>query len=338
MQNLIFQITKRLDTIKSFETQLYTINDQSFDEIALRLFRFQALNNPVYRDYVENLHISVDTIDQVSRIPFLPISFFKSYLLKTGEWTPVMEFASSGTTGATTSRHIVKDLDRYNELCLKTFEAFFGSTTDYHFLALLPSYLERSNSSLILMLDHFMKESKSPFSRFYSSDYKKLLYDLDTIKDDRKVIVWGVSFALLELAEQFHPDLKDCMVFETGGMKGRRKEITRHELHQVLSEKLNVDVIYSEYGMTELLSQAYTKGGSRFFCSDTMKVLAREVTDPFNVGVADAGGLNVIDLANIHSIAFIETEDIGKVYADGSFEVLGRMDNSDIRGCNLLMR
>lgn len=338
MQNLICQITKRLDTIKSFETELYTINDQSFDEIAFRLFRFQALNNPIYRDYVENLRISVDSVDQISRIPFLPISFFKNYLLKTGEWNPDIEFASSGTTGVTTSRHIIKNLDLYRELCLNTFEEYFGSINGYHFLALLPSYVERANSSLIMMIDHFMKKSRSSFSGFYSNDYDKLMSDLSAIKDDRKVIIWGVSFALLELAEKHQLDLKDCLVFETGGMKGRRKEITRQELHQVLLKNLNVDVIHSEYGMTELLSQAYTKGGARFFCSKTMKVLAREVTDPFNIGISDAGGLNVIDLANIHSIAFIETEDLGRVYDDGTFEVMGRMDNSDVRGCNLLMQ
>jgi hypothetical protein len=208
----------------------------------------------------------------------------------------------------------------------------------FHFLALLPSYMERENSSLIMMINHFIKKSQSSHSGFYNTNYEKLLTDINAIKDDRTIIIWGVTFALLELSEKYSPDLSNCLVFETGGMKGRRKEITRQELHKTLTKNFNVETIYSEYGMTELMSQAYTKGGDRFFCPHTMKVLAREITDPFNIGVHETGGLNVIDLANIHSIAFIETEDIGKVYKDGSFNVLGRMDNSDVRGCNLLMQ
>ncbi len=326
-----------MDTIKSFEAELYAVNAVTFDEIALRLFRFQAQYNAIYKSYLENLGISIDSVDAITKIPFLPISFFKNHMLKTGNWNAVTEFTSSGTTGETTSRHLIHNPDVYLELSAKTFEDFFGPLTQYHFLALLPAYLDRSNSSLVLMIENFVKKSASTHSSFYNKNYGQLMQDFQSIKDERKIVIWGVTFGLMELAEKYQPDFNNCIVFETGGMKGRRKEITRQELHQVLTQNLNVESIYSEYGMTELLSQAYTKGKERFYCSSRMKVLARELTDPFNVGIDEVGGLNVVDLANVHSISFIETEDIGRVYTDGSFEVLGRMDNSDVRGCNLLM-
>jgi len=206
-------------------------------------------------------------------------------------------------------------------------------------MALLPSYLEREGSSLIAMMDYFIRESASPFSNFYLNNTDQLLGDLECLRtDNRKTILWGVSFALLDLIEKYELDLSHCLVFETGGMKGRRKEIIRAELHATLMERLNVTKIYSEYGMTELFSQAYTSGGQQFSCPPWMKVVARDVTDPFTLGLlGETSGINVIDLANWHTISFIETEDLGKVYADGSFEILGRLDNSDVRGCNLMM-
>jgi hypothetical protein len=227
----------------------------------------------------------------------------------------------------------------YLDHAVRCFEEFFGAITEYNFLALLPSYLERKDSSLVAMMDHFIKKSGSTSSGFYLSNISKLLDDLQNLKEQgRKTILWGVSFALLDLAENKKPDLSHCLVFETGGMKGRRIEITKQELHERLCEGLNVDQIYSEYGMTELLSQAYSKGASTLYCPPWMKVVGRDLSDPFQKGLlGETAGINVIDLANWHSIAFIETEDLGKVYTDGSFEIQGRIDNSDIRGCNLMV-
>jgi phenylacetate-coenzyme A ligase PaaK-like adenylate-forming protein len=328
-----------LNTFKSFESKLYTVNDQSFTDIALELFHFQASNNPVYRDFIKNLSIDVQSVKNLEQIPFLPISFFKHTLLKSGTWNPEVIFTSSGTGSNGVSRHAVASMEFYLQHARRCFEYFFGSITEYHVLALLPSYLERQGSSLIAMIDHFIKSSLSTYSSFYLHDTDRLLVDIVKLQGDKqKVILWGVSFALLDLAEYYRLDLSKTMIVETGGMKGRRKEITRAELHNILGQALSVREIFSEYGMTELLSQAYTRGDDRFVCPPWMKVLVRELTDPLEKGIrSQTGGINVIDLANIHSIAFIETEDLGKVYDDGTFEVLGRMDNSDIRGCNLLV-
>jgi phenylacetate-coenzyme A ligase PaaK-like adenylate-forming protein len=328
-----------LDTFKSFESLIYTVNDQSFDDIALRLFRFQAKHNSVYQDFIQRLAIDADKIRSLKSIPFLPISFFKTHELKSGSWETETTFTSSGTTGSITSVHALYNLQYYLHHAQKCFEYFFGSITDYHFVALLPSYLERSNSSLVAMMNYFIQKSDSEYSGFYLSSTSSLLSDLEKLKKDgKKTILWGVSYALLDLAENQKPDLSHCLIVETGGMKGKRKEITRMELHQILCDGLNVKTIYSEYGMTELLSQSYSKGYEKFYSPPWQKIISRDVTDPFQKGLLnESGGINVIDLANWHSIAFIETEDIGKAFDDGSFEVLGRMDNSDIRGCNLLV-
>lgn len=328
-----------METFKSFESKLYGINDRTFADIALTVFRFQAAHNPVYKAFIDNLAVDVQRVQHLEDIPFMPISFFKNHTLQSDAWTPETVFTSSGTTGSAVSRHGVRDLGFYLRHSVRCFEFFFGPLTDYHFLALLPSYLERQGSSLIAMMDHFIQASGSPHSGFYLHTIDALLADLEKLKgDSRKVILWGVSFALLDLVEQHQPDLSHCLVFETGGMKGRRREITRAELHSTITSGLNVTSVFSEYGMTELLSQAYTRGGALFTAPPCMKVLGREITDPFNKGVlAETAALNVIDLANWNTISFIETEDLGRVYADGSFEVLGRMDNSDVRGCNLMV-
>jgi phenylacetate-coenzyme A ligase PaaK-like adenylate-forming protein len=328
-----------LNTFKSFESQLYSVNESSFEDIALALFRFQAKNNPVYRQYIRNLAVNIDKIHTVNSVPFLPISFFKTQSIKTGDWNPETTFASSGTTGSSTSSHQIMNVQFYLDHAVRCFEHFFGSITNYHFLALLPSYLERTNSSLVAMMDHFIKQSGSRQSGFYLHDTDKLISDLKLLTNDsKKVILWGVSFALLELTERYQLDLQHCIVFETGGMKGRRRELTRDELHTILSKKLNVNNIYSEYGMTELLSQSYSKGGAHFFCPPWMKILGRDITDPLEIGLQNQTcGINVIDLANWHSISFIETEDMGKCYENGTFEVLGRLDNSEVRGCNLMV-
>lgn len=327
-----------MDTFESFATLLYEVNDKSFADIALSLFRFQANHNPVYRQFIQNLGIDARAITDINHIPFLPISFFKHHVIKTNDWKTDGVFTSSGTTGSQRSSHHVRDVAFYLDHAERCFEYFFGKLSDYHFLAYLPSYLERSDSSLISMMQHFISKSRSEYSGFYLHNVDQLIRDVKALKSDRrKTILWGVSFALLELAERGAVDASHCLVFETGGMKGRRKEMIREELHAALKVGLSVKSIYSEYGMTELLSQAYMKD-ERFACPPWMKVVAREITDPLQKGfIGDTGGLNVIDLANWNSIAFIETEDLGKVYSNGDFDVLGRMDNSDIRGCNLMV-
>lgn len=318
---------------------MYQVNADSFEDIALQLFRFQASGNPIYRTFINGLGLEMDKIHTLTDIPFLPIRFFKEWEIKTGEWSPEKTFGSSGTTGPTQSRHHVRDLQFYHDHSLRNFEHFFGSISDYHVLALLPSYMERNDSSLVSMIAHFIRKSGSSYSGFYLNDIEKLLKDLKSVKDSgRKTILWGVTFALLDIAEKFSPDLSHCLIFETGGMKGRRKEMIRQELHHTLKQSFNVSKIYSEYGMTEMLSQAYTDGKERFRCPAWLKAIGRDTSDPLEKGLLNENaGINVIDLANWNSISFIETEDVGKVYQDGSFEVLGRFDNSEVRGCNLMV-
>lgn len=329
-----------MESFKSFTQKLYTVNDTTFHDIALELFQFQASANPIYGAFIKHLGLAASEIRSVRQIPFLPISFFKTHLIQTGKWVPETIFTSSGTTKNGLSSHAVPDLQFYLKHAVKCFEHFFGPVTNYHFLALLPSYLERQGSSLIAMMDYFMRQSNSSDSAFYLSDYDGLVEKVGLLKNDtRKTILWGVSFALLDLAEKYTLDLRHCLVFETGGMKGRRREITRNEMRDVLKVKINVKSLFSEYGMTELLSQAYSKDDNGFICPPWMRVICRDITDPQTKGLlSETGGINVIDLANWRTISFIETEDLGKVYADGSFEVLGRLDNSDLRGCNLLIQ
>lgn len=325
--------------MENFESTLYSVNENSFADIALEVFRFQASNNKIYQRYLAALDIDPLSVSKVEDIPFLPISFFKNFSVRTGDWDPETIFTSSGTTGATSS-HPVRDLQFYLRHSTLCFEHFFGRVDEYHFLALLPSYLERQGSSLIAMMDHFIKHSNSSFSSFYLHDYNKLNHTLQLLKKDgKKTILWGVTFALLDLAEQFPQDLGHCMVFETGGMKGKRREITRKELAEVLNARLGVKTLFSEYGMTELLSQAYSMMGDyRFSCPPWMRIIVRDITDPFKKGLqSESGGINIIDLANWNTISFIETEDLGRVYDDGRFEILGRLDNSDLRGCNLMI-
>jgi phenylacetate-coenzyme A ligase PaaK-like adenylate-forming protein len=328
-----------LNNFKNFNSLLYTINEENALDIALKLFRFQAENNPVYGNYIHHLGVNPEKVKTIEAIPFLPISFFKNLRIQTGSWKPETTFTSSGTTGLTASAHLIADTDFYTAHAEKCFSHFFGSLKGYHIFALMPSYLERKDSSLIAMLESFITKTDSPYSGFYLYDYEKLAHDLNRAKkDNRKIILWGVSFALLDFAEKFRVDLAGSMVIETGGMKGRRKEITRPDLHEQLKKHFNVSNVYSEYGMTELLSQAYTNGDDLFYPSPWMKIVVREIADPLEKGlISKAGGLNVIDYANFHSISFIETEDAGKIHPNGAFEVLGRLDNSDVRGCNLMI-
>lgn len=326
---------------KSLIPEIYQVNDRNFDSIALEIFRQQAQFNPVYSSYLKYLHKDFRSVQFIEEIPFMPISFFKIHEIKTHAWTSETFFTSSTTTGTVPSKHCVYDTGFYHENARRCFEHFFGPLSGYHFFALLPSYLERQHSSLVSMMDYFIRMSGSGYSGFYLYDYEKLLKDIKQarkLQPEKKPVVWGVSFALLELAEQYSPYLGDCLVFETGGMKGRRKEIIRAELHGKLQQAFGVEKVYSEYGMTELLSQAYTKGGSTFYCPPWMRILIRDVADPFMPQKLNkSGAIKVIDLANWRTQAFIETEDSGKLLNNGVFEVLGRLDNTDIRGCNLML-
>jgi phenylacetate-coenzyme A ligase PaaK-like adenylate-forming protein len=328
-----------LDTFKSFVPKIYHLNDQEFVDIALQIFRFQAEHNPVYRQFIAHLGVEVSSVRQLEMIPYLPVSFFKSQVIKTGNWDAATIFTSSGTTQQQTSRHYVENEQFYLRNAALSFQHFFGDLENYHFLALLPSYLERKGSSLISMIQDFIERSRSPWSGFYLNNIDKLLEDVSAAKSDgRRTILWGVSFALLDLAECGEIDLSHCIIVETGGMKGRRKEITRRELHEILNKRLNAREIYSEYGMTELFSQAYTGGGQVFRCPPWMRVIGRDLTDPLTKGLMlENAGLNVIDLANVSTISFIETEDLAKIHTTSTFEIMGRIDNSDIRGCNLLI-
>lgn len=314
-------------------------SEEEFLEVALEIFKLQFSENPVYRRFCDLLKIDPSEVRSLSQIPFLPIEFFKSHkvLLEGKNFQKI--FTSSGTTGNITSKHFVSDISLYEDSFKKGFELFYGNIEDYTVLALLPSYLEREGSSLIYMADSFIKESKQPKSGFYLNnlkDLKKTLLELE--QENQKTLLIGVSFALLDLVETETFNLKNTIIMETGGMKGRRKEMIREELHKILTEGFGVDKIHSEYGMTELLSQAYSTGKSNFTCPPWMKILIRDPEDALTyLPAGKTGGINVIDLANINSCSFIATQDLGKLKAEDQIEILGRFDNSDIRGCNLLV-
>jgi phenylacetate-coenzyme A ligase PaaK-like adenylate-forming protein len=311
-----------------------------FRALALAVFRYQAAFNPVYREFLSLLGVKAASVQQLSDIPFLPISLFKKETLQTGTWSAEQVFSSSGTTSDTTSRHLLRSVDFYKKNVRTGFSFFYGNPGQYCWLALLPSYLEREGSSLVQMVQFFVSGSSYAQSGFFLYNTSELLEVLQECRQNRiPVILIGVSFALLDLAEAHPSDLSDIILMETGGMKGRRREITRVELHRQLQEAFQVPAIHSEYGMTELLSQAYSKGKGIFYPAPTMEVLIRDMTDPFAYMPAGrTGALNIIDLANVDTISFIATDDLGRKSEDGSFEVLGRMDNSDLRGCNLLLQ
>ncbi len=313
---------------------------EKFNDTALEIFQFQYGNNLLYKRFVDLLIPDPFSIKTYSEIPFLPIEFFKNKKILTKEQKADLVFTSSGTTGGLPSKHYVADRSVYRKSFQKTFELFYGEISDYCLLALLPSYLEREGSSLVYMVSELIKNTRNPDSGFYLKDYDKLTHKIIKLnRSGKKILLFGVSFALLELAEKFKPDLPpNTIVMETGGMKGRKEEITRKELHSILIKSFGVNAIHSEYGMTELLSQAYSKGQGKFYTPPWMKVIIRDINDPLSIeSTGRSGGINVIDLANIYSCSFIATQDIGKVNTDGSFEVLGRYDYSDIRGCNLMI-
>jgi hypothetical protein len=307
---------------------------------ALQIFNFQYSNNMVYRQWCDCLNFSSETSSKsaLTQIPFLPISFFKSHEVVTTEFNPSFIFESSGTTTSINSKHFVKDLQDYKQSFNQAFQLFYGNPNDWCIIGLLPSYLERNNASLVMMVDDLIKQSNHEKSGFYLNDFHSLNNTLEQLEaSQQKTLLIGVTFALLDFAEQFPMQLKHTTIMETGGMKGRKKEITRTEVHQILQQAFDVPMIHSEYGMTELLSQAYAKQDGKFVCPPWMKVLVRDEDDPLLVKESGRGCLNIIDLANQYSCSFIATDDVGIVHHDGTFEVHGRLDNSDIRGCSLLV-
>ncbi|WP_298892978.1 acyl transferase [uncultured Psychroserpens sp.] len=314
-------------------------SEKEFSTLALDIFKFQFENNPVYRSFCDLLYTHPSDVKQIEDIPFLPIQFFKSHDILSSKAQIQDVFSSSGTTGSTTSKHYVTDLSIYEQSFRKGFEEFYGTIKDYVILALLPNYLERKGSSLIYMVNDMIQHSNHPESGFYLhniNDLKQQLITLDT--QGKKILLIGVSFALLDVVEQYQFQLKNTIVMETGGMKGRRKELVRDELHALLKSGFGVSKIHSEYGMTELLSQAYSLGNGRFKCPNWMRVLTRDPEDALTLqNINKTGGINIIDLANINSCSFIATQDLGRTYKDHSFEIIGRFDSSDIRGCNLMV-
>lgn len=332
--------------------QIVTVEPADFEALALRVFRYQAEYNAIYSEYIRHLGIDPAAVTALTQIPFLPIQFFKNHRVATGHVSdaPVV-FRSSGTTGQITSSHHLYDEPLYKAISYRIFQQNYGEPNRFHILALLPSYLERNNSSLVYMMQHFIEESESPFSGFYLHNTAEMLQRLRQLGDNpdgKGVLLLGVTFALLDLAESsfdlsFLQTIPNFVVMDTGGMKGRRKEMLREEVHDILTGALGVPLIHSEYGMTELLSQGYSHGNGLFMPGHTMRILLRDINDPFavsdhNLGSSKTGGINVIDLANLDTCSFIETQDLGRFgEKPGTFYVMGRFDNSDIRGCNLMV-
>ena len=321
--------------------KVFTVTDKSFRRLALDVFHFQYEANSVYNSYVNALGKRPSDVDEIEKIPFLPISFFKTDEIKTGKFNADVIFESSGTTQTINSHHHVKDVSIYVQSFTTTFREIYGDPQDWCVLGLLPSYLEKGNSSLVYMVDYLIKQSHHPQSGFYLYDLEKLKETLLSLeRTNQKTLLIGVTYALLDFAEKFPLPLTNTIIMETGGMKGRREELTRMEVHERLRKTFGNTEIQSEYGMTELLSQAYAKEEGRFQCPPWMKVLIRDDEDPLSIQHSEpgvvSGAINIIDLANVYSCSFVATDDVGKLYPDKSFEVLGRMDGSDLRGCSLL--
>lgn len=319
--------------------KIFTTTPEDFSDIALEIFHFQYVHNTVYRQYVQHIGRSPSQIVNIQDIPFLPISFFKTQQVITTQSAILQTFESSGTTGNTTSKHHLIATDIYKESLLKGFELVFGSPQQYCFVALLPNYLERQNSSLIYMVNTLMNSSQHPENNYFLSNHKALYQTLRKLEEEQQpTLLFGVSFALLDFVEQYNLSLQHTKIIETGGMKGKRPEITREQLHRELCNAFDSEQIYSEYGMTELLSQAYAQKTDTYCCPPWMQVLIRETNDPFSyLTKNETGGINIIDFANLYSCSFIETQDLGRINSDNSFAVLGRFDIAETRGCNLLL-
>jgi hypothetical protein len=323
--------------VKEFVNNIFSVTPKTFTEQALQIFRFQYEENSVYTNWVNALGVLPSSVKTINDIPCLPVSFFKSHHITTGNFEPELIFESSGTTQIFNSRHSVKDASLYRQSFIKGFQKFYGNINDWCIIGLLPSYLERKGSSLVMMVNDLIKLSEHSESGFYLREFEKLANVLQELESRKqKTLLIGVTFALLDFAEHFPMSLKHTVVMETGGMKGRRKEIIRQEVHNILTQRLGVEKVHSEYGMTELLSQGYSYGDGIFRTVPWMKILLRDEDDPLAIKQRGRGLINVIDLANIYSCSFVATDDAGTLFEDGSFEVLGRYDNSDIRGCSLM--
>lgn len=314
----------------------FSVN-QSFNDLALSVFQYQYEHNKIYHEFVEHLSVFPDKIQHYSKIPFLPIGFFKTQKIHSGSYKEEQVFESSGTGSETRSRHYVTDIDFYNKNSVKIFESAFGSLQEKVILGMLPSYLERGSSSLVHMVNYFMQQTKNSDSAFYLNDFQKLAQKLEVLKNQNKeVVLFGVTFALIDFCKTLKIDFPDLKIIETGGMKGRGKELIRAELHQLLKNGFGVKNVYSEYGMTELLSQAYSIDENGFRMPPQMKILIRDLYDPMAHFESGKGAISIIDLANIDSCSFIATDDMGEIKSNGRFDILGRMDTSEIRGCSLL--
>jgi phenylacetate-coenzyme A ligase PaaK-like adenylate-forming protein len=334
---MFFTFTKKLLIPTS---DIFTIqNQKQFEKIALKVFRFQYENNAVYHDFCNHLKVNVATVKTIKQIPFLPIGFFKTHEVVSNTNNVETIFTSSGTTGIVNSKHLVTNLSVYEESYRSCFSQFYGNIEDYAVLALLPSYLEREGSSLIYMVEDLIQSSNNPDSGFYLTNHDELIQKINKLESEgQNTILIGVTYALLDLIEKQTFNLKNTIVMETGGMKGKRREMIREELHQQLCDGFGIKTIHSEYGMTELLSQGYSFGDGIFESPNWMQVLIRDTEDALTfVSEGKTGGINIIDLANINSCSFIATQDLGKKNPNNSFEVLGRFDHSDIRGCNLMV-
>ncbi|HEX4373797.1 MAG TPA: acyl transferase [Puia sp.] len=324
--------------IADIENKIFLSQKNNFEETSLQIFRMQSEHNPVYKKYIEELKIDKSQINSLTDIPFLPVNFFKTQKIKTTNFEENVFFESSGTTETINSRHFVKDISLYKKSFVEGFKKFYGEPEQWCVIGLLPSYLERKNSSLVFMVDELIKMTGHPKSNFYLHDFEKLSAELKLLENEKqKALLIGVTYALLDFAEKYPTSLTNIVVMETGGMKGQRKEITRKEVHDLLKKQFSLSSIHSEYGMTELLSQAYSKNNGVFECPPWMKVLVRNEDDPFDISFTGAGIINIIDLANIYSCSFIATDDAGKIFENGDFEISGRIDGSDLRGCNLLV-
>ena len=322
---------------KDWKSKIFnTHSEVSFQKLTLEIFHFQAANNPVYKNYIRHLGIKASEINQLHQIPYLPIELFKTHEVISEPNNKVVTYTSSGTSGIQ-SKHFVHDLSVYEDSFIKGFEHFYGDIKDYTILALLPSYMERTGSSLVYMCEKLIQLSEKKESGFYLNEYQSLFDTLQKLEiQKRKTLIIGVSFGLLDFVEKYPLNLNHTIVMETGGMKGKRKEMIREELHEILGKGFSLQKIHSEYGMTELLSQAYSKGNSLFECPPWMKVTCRDANDPLSNN-KKSGGVNIIDLANVYSCSFIASQDLGRIHPNNTFEILGRFDTSDIRGCNLMV-
>jgi len=318
--------------------KIFNVDDKNFEQIAFEVFQFQYINNNIYKSYCDLLKKTPSNIGDISGIPFLPISFFKSHsVMCTKKYDKV--FHSSGTTNENLSKHYVSDINIYEQSFLKNFIDNYGDPKDYVILGLLPNYMENENSSLIYMVNNLIKLSESNDSGFFLKEYDFIIEKMKSLaRENKKIILIGVSYALLDLTESKNLNFENTIIIETGGMKGRRREMIKKELHETLKERTGLKKIHSEYGMTELLSQAYSKGDGIFSCPNWMRVFIRDINDPnFLYSNNKSGGINIIDLANINSCSFIATEDMGSLHKNGNFEIMGRIDHTDTRGCNLLV-